>query len=658
MCYQLIERYSACHCLYYQHAIDRCAAYGKEGHRTTARNILVGYACSNHQSKDFGFSSSTRPKTREKPKPTPALTPTKQPKSQPRKADDSPPIDRVTLSKPNLSRSSPESEDNGTIGLDDVISDSGSELTQLWDNESVVSVSSTSTVDPDAIEATFQKLLEYGDLRFLWPQVVIRCGSMKRGCHTVERFLRRYAEDLGRRASNLIDEDRMTEAEKLIRLSASRFIRRSRFDLAQRICEAHDYRTSESLGNDKTSFEGGAEHDFSRDAPDQEGDDNEETNFIYSVAEAFLFETEPIRCLELNIHTFLQPPQSALFYSTVAAKAELYFDKALRIFKKSSPAKGKRRLSWTCKCGLTISDDYIELQPGALNRLQELLYRYGKPSEQQEPFDVDNGPDIANGGIYMGQLWQQLKASLPGRNRGPILSRQRQDKSTSPKFGVCPKRPVAALADHLFILLCIPFRRWGTKLQQADTCDINSDREFFKALNYYYQMKRSRSKWTRLRRVTSIEFVEFELFRSELVDVRPGPSVPPAGQPNPQYTYETVSTLPPIGSNMLMHLFNHPEDADILPLLYRRIPKKLRLRLEACPIKGSAVGWGMHFVEGLNWIVLFGYGCMGFAVSLILAVVYAMLMSDVQGGFAIGGFMLAFFLSCAGLVGREIGASS
>ncbi|PNY21679.1 Uncharacterized protein TCAP_07230 [Tolypocladium capitatum] len=39
MCYQLVELYSACRCLYYQHAIDRCAsqyaspqAYPGSGH--------------------------------------------------------------------------------------------------------------------------------------------------------------------------------------------------------------------------------------------------------------------------------------------------------------------------------------------------------------------------------------------------------------------------------------------------------------------------------------------------------------------------------------------------------------------------------------------------------------------------------------------------
>lgn len=48
MCYQIVELYSACRCLYYQHAVDRCAAFDRPGHSITRKTILVGYACANH----------------------------------------------------------------------------------------------------------------------------------------------------------------------------------------------------------------------------------------------------------------------------------------------------------------------------------------------------------------------------------------------------------------------------------------------------------------------------------------------------------------------------------------------------------------------------------------------------------------------------------
>jgi len=60
MCYQLVERYSACHCLYYEHAVDRCPHYGQHGHKTTRRVILVGYACVYHTSSRGTYSASSQ----------------------------------------------------------------------------------------------------------------------------------------------------------------------------------------------------------------------------------------------------------------------------------------------------------------------------------------------------------------------------------------------------------------------------------------------------------------------------------------------------------------------------------------------------------------------------------------------------------------------
>ncbi|KAK8859244.1 Protein kinase-like domain protein [Apiospora arundinis] len=46
--YQVVELYSACRCLYYQHAIKRGPRYGLPGVSIKRKIILVGYACSTH----------------------------------------------------------------------------------------------------------------------------------------------------------------------------------------------------------------------------------------------------------------------------------------------------------------------------------------------------------------------------------------------------------------------------------------------------------------------------------------------------------------------------------------------------------------------------------------------------------------------------------
>ncbi|QUC23253.1 uncharacterized protein UV8b_07494 [Ustilaginoidea virens] len=54
----LVELYSACRCLYYQHAIDRCASYGRRGHCIQQRTIYVGYACSAHTARSGQHAGS------------------------------------------------------------------------------------------------------------------------------------------------------------------------------------------------------------------------------------------------------------------------------------------------------------------------------------------------------------------------------------------------------------------------------------------------------------------------------------------------------------------------------------------------------------------------------------------------------------------------
>lgn len=104
-----------------------------------------------------------------------------------------------------------------------------------------------------------------------------------------------------------------------------------------------------------------------------------------------------------------------------------------------------------------------------------------------------------------------------------------------------------------------------------------------------------------------------------------------------------------------MHLFEHPEEAAVLPIIFRKIPKKIRDRLEPCPTKGSAIGWGVQLVEGMDSFAVFLCGCVGFASALILAIAWSAVRGDIQGGFAIAGFTIAFLGFCLGIARSDIG---
>ena len=48
MCYQLIEHYNDCGCIYHIHAVDPCPRAKQRGHAIAKTSIAVGYACSRH----------------------------------------------------------------------------------------------------------------------------------------------------------------------------------------------------------------------------------------------------------------------------------------------------------------------------------------------------------------------------------------------------------------------------------------------------------------------------------------------------------------------------------------------------------------------------------------------------------------------------------
>ncbi|KAJ5233353.1 uncharacterized protein N7469_005119 [Penicillium citrinum] len=59
MCYKVVERYSVCKCVYFQHSIDPCSAYGQRGHSVQEKTVLVGYACARHSAHSSAISPSS-----------------------------------------------------------------------------------------------------------------------------------------------------------------------------------------------------------------------------------------------------------------------------------------------------------------------------------------------------------------------------------------------------------------------------------------------------------------------------------------------------------------------------------------------------------------------------------------------------------------------
>lgn len=211
---------------------------------------------------------------------------------------------------------------------------------------------------------------------------------------------------------------------------------------------------------------------------------------------------------------------------------------------------------------------------------------------------------------------------------------------TSSAFSVSIGRPV----EDSWLLTCANEGRFTPKIVHLDvnTQRIRSDKDLAMVLREHYDnINRRWMKWTRLRGLATVEFVQFEVHRNRFADIRATPSMPPAsssanGKSPSQhpYTFEAVDLIPPVGSHYLLHLFKHPEDYDGELITYLRAPKR-RERLE------FGMGWGINLVEGFLaqkvWaVIMAGFG----AGSAVFAVLWTVKKGDVQGAFGVAGWLV------------------
>ncbi|GAW18707.1 hypothetical protein ANO14919_081880 [Xylariales sp. No.14919] len=673
MCYQVVEVYAVCRCLYYQHAIDKCAAYARPGHGVSRKTIPVGYACSVHTvGKEDRISR--RPNTSWQNEDRAAIPPNKsrdnrdrtarspiKSSQNPKRAEKTVPVQKK---EPNLDKTqhglSPvpstyrEKKFEATQGTNSEIDKLPNNHSEVWgfkealpdsdDSDGSMSTilsqtSTATTVDENALEALFRGLLNQKGLNNLWPQIVVGKISRSSVRHTIDRFLRRFAEDLECLATTTNDVE--DEESRRIILSSSKFVRRNRAKITSRICQAHEIQQISSYADTDTEDIGV----IVEDTPDTDGDP-----FTFSVVEDFIFGTEPIRYLEANLAAFIRQRQQKRF-SPLTTNLRSFTSLVVPLLFQPPRPPGKRRVKWTCICGCQVIDDYESKLEGSVEAFEYRLKQYNQATQS---YERDNEtcqsnvatPDSRQGTIPTIIQWFR-KSSTKAKSHG-LPSYRNDSNGPSIQLGSCVRSSRPAQAHHNFVLLCVPYLRWGLRLHNSEVCRINSDQQFFQLLRQCYLNQRVgniRGIFQIFKKVRALQFVKFEVFRNKLVDVRACPSMPTLGS---EYAYDPADAIPPIGSNMLMHLFENPEHADVTLFLYNRFPKKLRAQLEACPMKGSSIGWGVEFVEGVDWYVVFAAACLGFLFCLIFAVAWAATKGDIQGGFGIASFLLAFVVFCSG----------
>ncbi|KAH9902316.1 hypothetical protein F4778DRAFT_737140 [Xylariomycetidae sp. FL2044] len=552
MCFQMIEVYSVCRCLYYQHPVDRCSAYGRAGHGVTRRTILVGYTCKEHSE------------------------------------------DQLELVE---GRNSSYQETTGGYTSHDLA------ISKRRPRDS--------TCDTQAPNPTQGQKLPAPDAVLVSPRL-----EDKRPKPQPDGLKYQTKASEG---TDLAIQDLSSRGKKLMRPR-----------------------------NSKSAVESGA-HLRSKGRHEEEGKE-EDLRDEPPTSPTDVQAPPADRFREREAHSGRAEEEGAAYFTSIMNFLRVYFHNALHLLNESTAAPGCQRLHWACECGLESHDDYEEVRAGALDDLKQVLYRYGVIMRSSA--DLESNIELGD----LSTAANPPSPAAPSRKPFEIRWPWQQQQARVCKPGSCLEKSQSGSAEHHdYLLACLPFGRYVSRILQPEVCTIRSDQDFFSLLKLLYNGNRRRLSLSLLRRVKGIHFVQFDMLRTEVADIRSHPALPPEGLKD-QYMYNPMPAdlMPPVGPNLLAHFFDHPKHASALPDLYQRIPKKLREKLTPCQVTGMSTGWGIQFVEGIDPFAFFLCGCACFLLCLLIAVVWTSAKQDVQGGFGIGGFVLAFMVFCGGVVHSSI----
>jgi hypothetical protein len=157
----------------------------------------------------------------------------------------------------------------------------------------------------------------------------------------------------------------------------------------------------------------------------------------------------------------------------------------------------------------------------------------------------------------------------------------------------CTIQTQSAQHSHHFIHWCIPWSRYATRMSPLQACHFYPDVDFFRALKLRYsQSKRRYQTLLSFKKPVALRFVKFRLYHRQPVDIHETESIPPESQKH-EYDYSPMpaETIPPIGPNLLMHFFTHPDESASHPVLFPSIPKRKKNKLSLLTSLLKAASW-------------------------------------------------------------------
>ena len=211
--------------------------------------------------------------------------------------------------------------------------------------------------------------------------------------------------------------------------------------------------------------------------------------------------------------------------------------------------RGKARVKWTCSCGAQLHDDFIERRPGAARELERYLNRprtmtagNGTPTSPSSSMGSRSFTGSTIGGPPSSQTsWSSHNFSTHGSN-----SFSGNEKPPQTLTGVSMYGPYSPLPEPPWLLTCANEDRFTPKLAHLDMAPhkIRSDKDLALSLReHYFNVNKKWWRAMRIRGLTTIEFVQFEVHQNRFADIR-CPDMPLPG--TEQYDFEPADLFPPV----------------------------------------------------------------------------------------------------------------
>ncbi|ORY06759.1 hypothetical protein BCR34DRAFT_543101 [Clohesyomyces aquaticus] len=330
-------------------------------------------------------------------------------------------------------------------------------------------------------------------------------------------------------------------------------------------------------------------------------------------------------------------------------KSQLFTQRWVKqVYARFNPPKlGKIRVWYTCNCGALIYDDYSELRSGGIQRLQrrlkmdEIIRKYSGGGSSSRHSHQTLSRFLA--------LFPRFRSVSRTQGGGSLPQHQAGEATVGAGWtGNCQTHTSVSANQHRYIHCCFPYKRYAMRMDPLRVCELRSDFDLFMSIRSRFFERRASSVFS-FKKPAKLEFVKFTMYQRNLVDINVAPDIPPESKKD-EYEYDPMpaDTIPPVGSNLLMHYFENPEEASNIPGILNYIPKRKREKLELNPVAGSATGWGLDIILGADSKKLFLGGLAGCLISIAFGVAWSIARKDVQGAFGVASFTLAMFVLTLG----------